>query len=36
MSEFGHKLSFDTHGFAFCPESNERYKLENGYVSKII
>ncbi len=36
MSEFGHKLSFDTHGFAFCPESNERYLLENGYVSKII
>lgn len=36
MSEFGHKLVFDTHGFAFCPESNERYKLDNGYVSKII
>jgi UDP-2-acetamido-3-amino-2,3-dideoxy-glucuronate N-acetyltransferase len=35
MSEFGHKLSFDNHGFAFCPESNERYQLENGYVSKI-
>ena len=36
MSEFGHKLSFDNHGFAFCPESNERYQQENGYVSKII
>jgi len=36
MSEFGHKLSFDKHGFAFCPESHERYQLSNGYVSKII
>jgi len=36
MSEFGHKLSFDNHGFAFCPESHERYQLGNGYVSKII
>jgi UDP-2-acetamido-3-amino-2,3-dideoxy-glucuronate N-acetyltransferase len=36
MSEFGHKLSFDTSGFAFCSESNERYRLDNGIVSKII
>ena len=36
MSEFGHKLMFDSNGFAFCPESNERYRLENGVVSKII
>jgi UDP-2-acetamido-3-amino-2,3-dideoxy-glucuronate N-acetyltransferase len=36
MSEFGHKLAFDSDGFAFCPESNERYQLENGIVSKII
>jgi UDP-2-acetamido-3-amino-2,3-dideoxy-glucuronate N-acetyltransferase len=36
MSEYGHKLSFDKNGFAFCPESNERYKLEKGMVSKII
>jgi UDP-2-acetamido-3-amino-2,3-dideoxy-glucuronate N-acetyltransferase len=36
MSEFGHKLNFDSDGFAFCPESSERYQLENGQVSKII
>jgi len=35
MSEFGHKLSFGTDGIAVCPESGERYKLENGSVSKI-
>jgi UDP-2-acetamido-3-amino-2,3-dideoxy-glucuronate N-acetyltransferase len=36
MSEFGHKLSFDEKGFAVCPESSERYRLENGLVNKII
>ena len=36
MSEFGHKLSFDSLGLASCPESGERYRLDNGNVSKII
>jgi UDP-2-acetamido-3-amino-2,3-dideoxy-glucuronate N-acetyltransferase len=36
MSEYGHKLVFDKKGFAVCPESEERYRLENGNVSKII
>lgn len=36
MSEFGHKLIFDKKGYAVCPESEERYRLENGNVSKII
>ena len=36
MSEFGHRLNFDDNGLATCPESKERYKLENGMVSKII
>jgi UDP-2-acetamido-3-amino-2,3-dideoxy-glucuronate N-acetyltransferase len=36
MSEFGHKLIFDEKGFAVCPESEERYRLEHGIVSKII
>jgi UDP-2-acetamido-3-amino-2,3-dideoxy-glucuronate N-acetyltransferase len=36
ISEYGHKLVFDNNGIAFCPESNERYQLENGIVSKII
>ena len=35
MSEYGHKLVFDNAGFASCPESGERYKIENGKVSKI-
>jgi UDP-2-acetamido-3-amino-2,3-dideoxy-glucuronate N-acetyltransferase len=34
MSEFGHKLMFDSKGYAVCPESEERYHLENGFVSK--
>jgi UDP-2-acetamido-3-amino-2,3-dideoxy-glucuronate N-acetyltransferase len=36
MSEFGQKLSFDKKGYAVCPESEDRYHLENGIVSKII
>jgi UDP-2-acetamido-3-amino-2,3-dideoxy-glucuronate N-acetyltransferase len=35
MSEYGHKLIFDNEGFASCPESGERYKIEDGKVSKI-
>lgn len=36
MSEFGHKLSFGPDGIAVCPESGEKYRLEDGSVSKII
>lgn len=35
MSEFGHKLEFDSEGLALCPESNETYKLENQEVKKL-
>jgi UDP-2-acetamido-3-amino-2,3-dideoxy-glucuronate N-acetyltransferase len=35
MSEYGHKLTFDKDGNAICPESNEKYKLENGSVAKL-
>ncbi|HEV7231119.1 MAG TPA: acyltransferase [Bacteroidia bacterium] len=35
MSEFGHKLNFDKNGNAECPESKEKYKLENGNVRKL-
>jgi UDP-2-acetamido-3-amino-2,3-dideoxy-glucuronate N-acetyltransferase len=35
MSEYGHKLKFDAQGIAICPESNEKYKLISGKVSKI-
>ena len=36
MSEYGHRLNFDAAGLSSCPESGERYRLENGMVSKII
>jgi UDP-2-acetamido-3-amino-2,3-dideoxy-glucuronate N-acetyltransferase len=32
MSACGHKLAFSPEGFALCPESRERYKLENNRV----
>lgn len=35
ISEFGHRLSFNADGIAECPESKEKYKLENGAVAKI-
>lgn len=35
ISEYGHKLKFDKDGFSVCPESGERYKLENNTVNKI-
>ena len=35
MSEFGHRLNFDKAGIAICPESKEKYKLENNNVRKI-
>jgi len=36
MSEYGHKLIFDSNNIAVCPESKEKYVLENGKVKKII
>ena len=35
MSEYGHKLVFDTNGIAICPESGEKYLLKSGTVSKV-
>jgi len=35
MSEFGHRLNFDKNGVAVCPESQEKYQLENNVVKKI-
>jgi UDP-2-acetamido-3-amino-2,3-dideoxy-glucuronate N-acetyltransferase len=35
MSEYGHKLIFDSNGKATCPESNDVYKLDNGKVVKL-
>lgn len=35
MSQFGHKLIFDSFGKALCPESNELYYLINNKVEKV-
>jgi UDP-2-acetamido-3-amino-2,3-dideoxy-glucuronate N-acetyltransferase len=35
MSEYGHRLNFNHQGIAVCPESNEKYKLENNQVIKL-
>ena len=35
MSEFGLKLMFNESGIAVCQESNEKYQLSKGIVSKI-
>lgn len=34
VSEYGHRLNFDENGLAVCPESNEKYKLENSVVTR--
>ncbi len=36
ISEYGHRLDFDEHGLATCPESKEKYRLKNNRVEKII
>jgi UDP-2-acetamido-3-amino-2,3-dideoxy-glucuronate N-acetyltransferase len=35
VSEYGHRLNFNSEGIAFCPESNQQYKLAHGNVSRI-
>lgn len=35
MSEYGHKLKFDSSGSAVCPESKEKYQLVEGQVIKL-
>jgi UDP-2-acetamido-3-amino-2,3-dideoxy-glucuronate N-acetyltransferase len=35
MSERGHRLDFDANGEATCGESGEKYRFEDGRVSKI-
>ena len=36
MSEFGHRLHFNDENIAVCPESNQKYKLENNNVVRLI
>jgi UDP-2-acetamido-3-amino-2,3-dideoxy-glucuronate N-acetyltransferase len=35
MSEYGHRLEFDEKGFAACPESGEKYRIQDGNVLKV-
>ena len=35
VSEYGHRLEFDTAQIATCKESNQQYKLENNTVKRI-
>lgn len=35
MSEYGHRLQFNTEGYAICPESGETYRLDKKKVLKI-
>lgn len=36
MSEYGHRLHFDQTGMALCPESQDKYQLVDGLVSKVL
>lgn len=35
VSEYGHRLEFDADGVAFCPETQQKYQLENNQVKRI-
>jgi UDP-2-acetamido-3-amino-2,3-dideoxy-glucuronate N-acetyltransferase len=35
MSEYGHRLEFNSEGVAVCPESGEKYRLHNDSITKI-
>jgi UDP-2-acetamido-3-amino-2,3-dideoxy-glucuronate N-acetyltransferase len=35
ISEYGHRLDFNSEGIAICGESKEKYKFNKGVVSKI-
>ncbi len=35
MSEYGHRLKFDTTGIAICPESKQKYSLEGHKVKRV-
>lgn len=35
ISEYGHRLKFDEKGVALCPESNQKYALLDGRVTRV-
>ena len=36
VSEYGHRLQFDGDGLAVCPETKQRYRLEQNQVTRLI
>jgi UDP-2-acetamido-3-amino-2,3-dideoxy-glucuronate N-acetyltransferase len=36
VSEYGHRLQFDADGLAVCPETEQRYRLEQNKVTRLI
>ena len=36
ISEYGHRLEFDKHGYAVCSESKEKYQLKENSVQKVV
>ncbi len=36
ISEYGHKLNFNEHGYAVCSESKEEYELKDNKVQKVV
>jgi UDP-2-acetamido-3-amino-2,3-dideoxy-glucuronate N-acetyltransferase len=35
VSEYGHRLDFDSNGIAVCPETNQKYQLSENSVSRV-
>ena len=35
VSKAGHRLNFDSDGFAVCPETGEKYQLQNGNIEVV-
>ena len=35
VSEYGHRLEFDKNQIAICPESQQKYRLENNKITKL-
>jgi UDP-2-acetamido-3-amino-2,3-dideoxy-glucuronate N-acetyltransferase len=36
VSEYGHKLEFDTQGLASCPETGQKYKIQFNQVTRLV
>lgn len=36
VSEYGHRLNFDSNGLAVCPETRQEYKIDNNKVTRVL